>query len=90
MIVLIIFIITTYIIKFSIYLCSKFFFPSRTTLCFADPDDLFPPPQLLRISESTLYSQLYYTSGAVYEGFCRGVDHPRGKTGVLVLGPSGN
>jgi hypothetical protein len=29
---------------------------------------------------------MIHTSGAVCEGFCRSVDHPRGKTRVWVLG----
>jgi hypothetical protein len=41
---LFIFISTIYIIKFSIYLCSKIFCPLGL-LCFTNPDDL-PLPQL--------------------------------------------
>jgi hypothetical protein len=50
MFLLFIFINTTYIIKFSIYLCSKFFWSCRATFCFTNPDD--PSlPQLLWMSD---------------------------------------
>jgi hypothetical protein len=53
-----IFICTTSIIKFSIYLCSKFFWSFRATFCFTDLDycliQMIPPP-VLWISEGLLY-----------------------------------
>jgi hypothetical protein len=62
-ILLFIFISTTYIIKLSIYLCSKFFFLSfRTTFCFTNPDYrlIRMAPQLLLISRSLLYYCYFY------------------------------
>jgi hypothetical protein len=49
-ILLFIFIRSTYVIKFSIYLCFSSF---GAIFCFINPDDLFP--QLLEISEGLLY-----------------------------------
>jgi hypothetical protein len=48
-------IITTYIIKFFIYLCSKLVLSFRATFCFTNPDTT--PSQLLRISEGLLVFQ---------------------------------
>jgi hypothetical protein len=47
------FINTTCVIKFSIYLFSKFFLSLRAIICFTNPDDL--PIQLIHIAEGLLY-----------------------------------
>jgi hypothetical protein len=46
MLLLFIFINTTYIIKCSIYLYLIFFSSFRATFCFTNPDDLSPPINL--------------------------------------------
>jgi hypothetical protein len=55
-----IFISSTYIIKFSIYLRSKFILSFRPTFCVTNPDNclirMTSPPKLIRISEGLLYS----------------------------------
>jgi hypothetical protein len=58
MIYLFIFISSTYIITFSIYLCSKVFLPFRASICFTNPDYRLirvTAPNLIRISEGFLY-----------------------------------
>jgi hypothetical protein len=57
---LIIFIRTTYVIKFSIYLCYNVSPPPfRATFCFTDPDDPFPHPNYSELA------RVYYIPNAI-------------------------